>query len=353
MQVVTKSIHHASLFQQQYWLNQRMHPQTSAYNISYIWKVEGSFDVNAFCSAVNGLVNTFDILRTKYRFDNQVLYQEISDHENYQPEVQTISRDQLNSHFAEFINRPFNLADEIPIRVNIAGVSPLEYYFSIVIHHVSTDLFTWYKVSEILSLYYKEITRGKELTLYVPEYQYCSYSERFQKWMGSEDCNKKLDFWKTFLRDLPVSIDFPVDKKRPKVFSNEGARKYFRLPSGISQSVKHFSDDEYIILFSNLLTAYALLIYRYSKQTRFAIGVPFTNRRQSEDQGVAGCFVNILPVTIDVDPEMPLKKFRSRIQKTLTEINRYQDIPYLQILNNLNIQFDPQFVPLFQFGFNY
>ena len=350
----------ASFLQQQYWLNQRLHPETGAYNISYIWSLKGNLNIEAFTKAINSIINSYEVFRTNYVFENNILYQKVLPKVDFTPEFIDLSTEKKefkldnihNNLLNDFMERPFNFQNDLPIRFCILKISEKEHYLSVAIHHIATDLYTWNTLFDSLSKYYKHFAFGNELNIKI-EYNYKDYSQRYLEFTKTEEFSKKLDFWKNYLKEAPANTEFPIDKKRPKVFSNLGARKYFSLSKEVTTKLKELSDNEYIILFSYLLSSYALLIHKYSKQKKFAIGVPFTNRKNSKDLSVTGCFVNILPVIIDLENDITFKKLCSGIQKVMINVSRNQEIPYLQILNNLNLQFEPQYNPIFQFGFTY
>ena len=49
-----------------------------------------------------------------------------------------------------------------------------------------------------------------------------------------------------------------------------------------------------------LLTAYQILLYRYSGQEEILIGTPVTNRTRTEVERVIGFFANTLPLRADL-----------------------------------------------------
>ena len=358
---MTPIITPASYIQQQFWLNQKLHPDDSTYNISYIWSIKGNLNINYLKSAIKDVVNTFEIFRTKYAFNNNILNQEIYENIDFDTEYVDLNNSNeifvLNScnnkYLQEQINRPFNLNTDWPIRAIIVKLSDEEYYLSITIQHISTDLFTWNILTGSLSKYYANYITENHNSIVVQKYNYKDYSIRYKEWSDSEEHKKKLEFWKNYFTDVSSIVEYPIDKKRPNVFTHEGAREFFTLSKEATLKLNELSENEYIIVFSYLLSAYALLIFKYSQQKKFSIGVPFTNRKNANDVSVAGCFVNILPVIVDFEANPTFKSLCSAIQKTMIGINRNQEISYLEILNNLNVKFDPQYNPLFHFGFTY
>ncbi|TMO91065.1 hypothetical protein CWC11_22590, partial [Pseudoalteromonas sp. S3178] len=50
-----------------------------------------------------------------------------------------------------------------------------------------------------------------------------------------------------------------------------------------------------------LLGVFYILLYRYSEQADITLGVPVANRQQSEFEAMLGCFINTLPLRMQIN----------------------------------------------------
>ena len=84
-----------------------------------------------------------------------------------------------------------------------------------------------------------------------------------------------------------------------------------------------------------LLTALAVLLWRYSGQRDFVVGTPVANRPDPQLEGLIGCFVNMLPMRMRVQRGMSLRDLLAEARRTALEAYRQQDVPFEQIVGEL------------------
>ena len=82
-------------------------------------------------------------------------------------------------------------------------------------------------------------------------------------------------------------------------------------------------------LYITLLTAFKVLLHRYSGQDRIAVGAPISNRTHSELEGLIGFFVNSLVMYTDISGGITfteaLQRAHDRLERAdgrSTEIDR-------------------------------
>ena len=64
-----------------------------------------------------------------------------------------------------------------------------------------------------------------------------------------------------------------------------------------------------------LLSAYYVLLYKYSSQEDIVVGTPIVNRTSSELYNIVGMFVNSLPLKIKIDSDLSFNEFINSIFK--------------------------------------
>jgi non-ribosomal peptide synthetase component F len=106
-------------------------------------------------------------------------------------------------------------------------------------------------------------------------------------------------------------------------------------------------------LFVTLLSAYVVLLHRYSGQTSIIVGVPFTNRRRSDFRDVMGCFVNILPIHVDLSGDPSFRDVAQAVRKTMLAAHRCQEVTVELIVERLKLERDLRYNPLYQVGMTY
>ncbi len=105
-----------------------------------------------------------------------------------------------------------------------------------------------------------------------------------------EMLEKQEGFWREQLEDPLPTIQLPYDFKRSNVKNSRGARKYFEFAKDKVDMLKEFANANDARLYHVLLSAYYLLLYKFSRQNDIVIGTAIANRRQAEVEKMLGVF---------------------------------------------------------------
>jgi non-ribosomal peptide synthetase component F len=84
-----------------------------------------------------------------------------------------------------------------------------------------------------------------------------------------------------------------------------------------------------------LLAAFAGLLYRYSGESRMVIASPIANRTRRELEGVIGCFVNMLPLGVDVSGNPAAGELLARVRRATLGAFAHADVPFDRIVQEL------------------
>src|SRR5208282_5886969 len=99
--------------------------------------------------------------------------------------------------------------------------------------------------------------------------------------------------WRNQLAGIsPLSL--PTDHPRSANASLSGAAVKFTVTQPTADALKALSRQEGVTLFITLLTAFKILLHRYTGQTDIAVGTPITNRNRAELENLIGFFLNTL-----------------------------------------------------------
>lgn len=100
-----------------------------------------------------------------------------------------------------------------------------------------------------------------------------------------------------------------------------------------------------------MLSAFVLLLGRYSGQHDLAVGTPIANRSHPQLEPLVGLVANVLVVRTVFDPQQSFRELVSHIHSTVTDMQHYQQIPFAQLVDQLIVEHDPSLTPLFQVMF--
>ena len=150
--------------------------------------------------------------------------------------------------------------------------------------------------------------------------------------------------------ELPV-LNLPTDRPRPAVQTSRGKTETFVLPRELSASLERLSQAEGTTLFMTLLATFQTLLHRYSGQEDIIVGTPIAGRNRAEIEGLIGFFVNTLALRIDLTGGPSFRELLGRVREVALGAYAHQDLPFEQLIEDLNIERDLSRNPLFQVMF--
>jgi hypothetical protein len=251
------------------------------------------------------------------------------------------------------VTRPFDLSRGPLIRAVLLTRSCEDHVFVLAMHHIITDLHAINGLFRELMTLYEAHLVGAPCPLEKPLHHYSSYALWEQQWLHGEQASSMLSYWEQALRGRATLLKLPTDRPRPAVQSVRGAEVPLRLSRSLTADLRRFSRRETMPLFVTLLSAYVVLLHRYSGQTSIIVGVPFTNRRQAHFQDVMGCFVNILPIHVDLSGEPTFREVAQRVRRTMLAAHRCQEVTVESIVERLRLGRNLSYNPLYQVGITY
>ena len=104
-------------------------------------------------------------------------------------------------------------------------------------------------------------------------------------------------------------------------------------------------------LFMVLLGAFQILLSRYSGQQQIAVGTPVANRERKEIEGLIGFFANTLVLCLQMEGMPTSRQLLSQIRKTALDAFENQDLPFEELVDELQPERNLNRNPFFQVMF--
>ncbi|MGY0035028.1 condensation domain-containing protein [Pedobacter sp. NJ-S-72] len=143
---------------------------------------------------------------------------------------------------------------------------------------------------------------------------------------------KQLDYWKGQLSGVET-LQLPTDFLRPVVQGTQGAVMHFNIPYDLNKDLNVLSQQHGTTLYTTLLAAFQVLLYRYSGQEDICIGTPVAGRTQHEIEDLVGFFVNTLAIRGQLNASLSFNDLLQQLQRTLLEGYDYQDAPFEKVVD--------------------
>ena len=315
-------------------------------------------DVLALQNAFNLIIDRHEIFRTIFTVSENQPFQVILDKISFsilaldwrQYDEREIA-ELLSITMMEQIALPFDLQQGPLIRALLIKLKNESHILLVAKHHIIFDGWSRQIFLRELSHFYNSYIEKKELVLPPIAIHYTDFSEWQRNWIQQGALQEQLKYWKEQLAILPEPLELPTYKSRPTELSHQGAFYCYPLNKLLTNKVKKAADDHQVTLFMLLLAVFQILLHRYTDQDDIVIGTPIANRHYPQIEGLIGFFVNTLVLRVNVGDNPTFSQMLSRIKNLTLDAYENQDIPFEQLVDNLNVKRELNRHPIFQIMF--
>ena len=358
----------------------------SDYNMSFAWKVSGNLNITALQQSLTEIVRRHETLRTTFLTVNGEPRQVIAPppakwrggegargrgHEGPHywrdsgrrggvsvpiVDLQALAADEQEAEVArlalEESLRLFDLTKDLMLRVTLLRLGEQEHVLLVTMHHIASDgLSMDIFVDELYNFYDAYSSKSSP---FLPELsiQYSDFVSFQRKFLSGERLEKLLSYWKGQLSGAPQQLPLPRLADAPSnVQSRLGDVIPVRLRAESSEKIKQLCQQAGVTLFMGLLTAFKLLLSRYSNQEDIVVGSPIANRNHKQIEPLIGFFVNTLVLRTDLSGNPSFFALLERVRETSIGAYEHQDLPFEQLVETLHPTRELSQNPLFQVMF--
>ncbi|SEB35202.1 amino acid adenylation domain-containing protein [Tenacibaculum sp. MAR_2009_124] len=324
---------------------------TLAYHMPVVIYLEGNLDKTNLETTIKTIVARHEVLRTNILSADGYGYQEVRSHEEWSLSRETISENELEASLGKYLTIPFDLANDYKLRARLYDLGENKYALACVFHHIASDGWSEDILIQEFNELYASLQIGKEAILPELSLQYADYAIWQRKYFEGEVLENQLSYWEQKLTNASV-LELPTDFMRPAIQETEGANITINLNEELGTSIKTLSKQENVTTFMFLLSAFKVLLARYSGQDDICIGTPIANRTQSELEGMIGFFVNTLVLRSDLSDDISFKELLSQVKTTTLEGYDNQLAPFEKVVDKVVKNRDMSTTPLFQVMFS-
>nr|WP_084495711.1 non-ribosomal peptide synthetase [Nocardia shimofusensis] len=346
--------------QQRMWLASRIDSEAAVYMIPAAIRLSGELSVPALRQAIIDVVARHEALRTRYPAQDGLARQVIVPADQVVPDLnpEPVPGAELRARIARAMTVPFDLAEEVPVRVALLRLAedPSQHVLVLVVHHISADGWSMAPVTRDLVVAYAARVAGAEPGWAPLPVQYADFSLWQHEVLGDEAdpesvAARQLDHWRTELAGLPDSLPLPFDRPRPAVRDTRARVVTAHLDADIHRALTDLARAEHTTLFMVLHSALAVLLSKVSGTGDLTVGTPFAGRGEQALDEVVGMFVNTLVLRSRVDHALPFTEFLAEQRQTDLAAFANADIPFDRLVEIVNPARSQSRHPLFQVMF--
>lgn len=340
--------------QQTFWFLHELAPDSAVPHIAYAAEVHNNLDVIALRHAFQALVKRHSALQVTFTMSQGEPCQQPHAETRiafHQKDISTWNKDDLHKQLVVEANCPFDLEKDSLLRLDLFTRSEQEHVILLVVHHIVADLWSLaILVRELDALYHAEKT-GIPATLPPIQSHYVDYVQWQSRMVAGSERERLWAYWQKQLAGELPTLNLPTDRQRPTIQTYQGHLHSFKLDTGLTRELKALGRTHGATLYMVLLTAFQILLYRYTGQEDILIGSPTTGRTRAEWSGLIGCFVNTIILRNRLTGSLSFTTLLSRVRQTVLDGLAHQDFPFSLLVKRLQPERDTSHTPLFQIMF--
>ncbi len=346
--------------QQGLWLLNQLMQGAPIYHTPTAARLTGNLDVAALQNALKSIVARHDALRTTFKIEDGTPMQMVSDapldvplidltkwnESDREAEALRILRDEAR--------RPFDLARGPLIRAVVLKMQAQDHILLVTMHHIVTDGWSIGIFHRELSALYKAFASGESSPLVELPIQYADYAIWQRERLDSDADKVQLAYWKEQFATLPPVLELPTDHPRPTVQAYRafnGQQHTISLSKQFTQDLKQLCQRENVTLFMALLTAYQILLHRYTGEEDIVVGTAIAGRKLPEIENLIGVFINTLALRTPVAGDATCRELLERVKQVALKAFEHQELPFERLVKELHSERTLAHNPLFQVMF--
>ncbi|MFD8820159.1 condensation domain-containing protein, partial [Streptomyces sp. NPDC059627] len=336
--------------QERLWLEEQVRPGDAAYHMPVVLRLRGPLDPAALQRAVDTVTARHAVLRTVFETGPDG-----GPHQRAVPGARTVVRaadlsdrpDPAAAALAaamDGIREPFDLTRGPLLRVALLRIGDRDHLLALTVHHIVFDGWSFGVLLRELSAAYAD-RRGE---LPEPALQFADVARWERADLDGPALDGLLAWWRGHLDGAPRVLELPTDRPRPAVSAHRGARRRITVDAATSAALRELSLAHGSTLFMTLLSAYAVVLSRWSGQERLLVGTPVANRPRAEFEDLPGCFLNTLPLRVDLDGDPAFGELLGRVRDSALAAFAHQRVPFGRLVGELAPERDLSRGPLVQ-----
>ncbi|MGC4934077.1 amino acid adenylation domain-containing protein [Gordonia sp. DT30] len=312
-----------SYAQRRLWIQHRLDPDSTAYHVPLVLRLDPGVDVTRLRAAVDAVVAAHESLRT--------LFPDTADGPEQflvaGPVVveRVVPAGRLGVVVSELLCAPFDLTREVPLRVELLSVAggPIRYLVA-TMHHVAVDGWSMrILVDDLLRAYHGAALPAEGL-------DYGDYTRWQHELLGDpadpeSRYTRDIEYWREVLADVGAPIRLPGNGSGPE---GQGGRITAHVSAAVAADVARVASESAASVLHAAHLALALVLGGWTGRTDLVIGTPVHGRSAPEWESVVGMFVNTLALRTRLEPTGSIGAALKHVRDVAVTGAAHAEVPY-------------------------
>ena len=350
-----------SLMQQRLWILEQIDPGLAVYNLPSAFRIRGALDIGALERALAEIGRRHEAVRTSFAQVGSDAVQVVAP--SFTPslmppiDLSQLAAGQRETRLIELLkqraSRAFTLTEGPLVEGALYRLADDEHVFFWMAHHAVWDGWSFDVFLHELDVLYGAFAKGQPSPLPELPIRYRDFSAWHRGWIEGPELRRQEAYWRKQLGGTLPVLELPTDRPRPAQLSYRGGTEAFFIPKAEIDALTALGRRADATLYMVMLSAFTVLLHRYTGQQDILIGTPIRGRTHPDTENLLGFFVNTLVFRTDLSGQPSFVDLLARVRKVALDAYAHQDMPFEKLVQELSVPRDLSRTPVFQAFFTY
>ncbi|WP_280232837.1 condensation domain-containing protein [Nocardia cyriacigeorgica] len=294
----------------------------------------GPVDIDALVAAIGDVVARHEPLRTRYPMTEQGPAQVVVATADAELDLRVcaLAEADLPARLAEFAERGFDLATELPLRARVYALDADDVVLLLVGHHISIDGRSVAPLLRDLGAAYAARACGRAPALAPLPVDYADYTLWKHAQLGDytdewSRATQQLRYWADTLAGRPALLEFPCDRPRPVLPSSTGASISVAFPASVHAALLDRAQHGRASLFMVLQAAFALCVGWFGRSADVTVATAVSGRDHRLLDDLVGNFADDVLLRIRLDRAADPDELIDQVRRVALAAFAHPDTP--------------------------
>lgn len=246
--------------------------------------------------------------------------------------------------------RPLDLSAGHPLRTVLVRLGPDANALFVTMHQMVADRASLEMFLRDVNASYNARNASDSPSPVAQRRKFSEFVLAERQWLNSDEADRELDYWRSQLARVPV-LKLPTDHPRPDACTHAGVTHRQCVPQDTLKALTGFACEADAELSDLFMSAFQVLLARYSRQWDFALSEPA--ERPSEWRDCVGPLTNTLAIRVKPDAQESFLKFLHRTRDARVEARLHGRTPFVRIIDELQPRRELSHNPIAQVMFDF
>jgi tyrocidine synthetase III len=318
--------------QRNLWLAVQNKEAQTAYNMVSGYQWLQPLDKNNYAKAWQSLIDRHQVLRTVFVIHQGEVWQQVKSNVNDSlrfidctPLTPAQQQQEIENALQAAQQHRYDLEKGPLVQLSVIQLGEAHYEMILGIHHIISDAWSLAVMQqELLDIY-----NGKMLPPL--RIQYKDYAA----WQNSRQLDHHRDYWLQQLSGQLEVPELPTDRLRSARRSFNGRILLHQSGEDVLQLLQGFARQHQCSLYTVLVAAVNLLIFKYTGHKDIIVGIPSAGREREELEKQLGYYVNTLAIRNKIDAGESTEQFIAKVKNSLLDAFAHQAYSFDKLVDEL------------------